>query len=163
MEVQMTSVLSPAAQALIDAGITAANQGGDAYAVGRAVEQAVADLSFSLPVGKKAQVNDVLIEIAKAYASIRVSRDSLEGAFGAEVAKLPQFGSSLFFKLDTPIRSMKYAVALSGTPGFVDFWNKVGKSEPVGRHVTISKMKTGSDAFKVEGFAIDDGDHDSLR
>jgi hypothetical protein len=24
-------------------------------------------------------------------------------------------------------------------------------------------MKTGSDAFKVEGFAIDDGDHDSLR
>ncbi|HEV8677491.1 MAG TPA: hypothetical protein VN701_01520 [Candidatus Paceibacterota bacterium] len=156
--VYLTKALSPAAQGLVDSAIKVANENGDENAIDRAFEHAVADLSLSLPQGKKYQVTEALTEIAKAYVRSRLSHNSIEGRYGATMIKLPEFGPGLFFRLDQPLRNMQYAVALSGTPGFVDFWNKVGKGNPEGRHVTILKMRPGADGFKVEEFITDECD-----
>jgi hypothetical protein len=157
MEVCMGLSLSPAAQAIINAGKNAANEGGDTAAIDRAVEKAIFDLSISLPQGKKAQVTEALTEIAQAYTYGRISRDPLIGPFKATVKKLAGFSSSTFFlELEKPLRGIKYVVVDGGgeTKGVVDFWNHVGDSDPVGKEVNILKMSPGSEAYKALEIAI---------
>ncbi len=152
----MTIVLSPAAQALVDAGIKASNEGCDLAAIDSAVEKAVFDLSISLPQGKKAQVNDALIEIAKAYTQTRIARDPLIGPFKATVKKLAQFSGSFFLELEKPLRGIKYVVVNGGgeTKGVVDFWNHVGKEDPLGREVNVIKMHHMGDSYNADEIAI---------
>jgi hypothetical protein len=63
----------------VDAGIGAAQGSHDPQVIGRAIDQAVADLSFSLPQGKKAQVTDALVEIAKAHVRLKLTMGQMTG------------------------------------------------------------------------------------
>jgi len=59
--------LTPAAQAILDATIRGAREGG-AKAAQRAMEKASVELSFSLPPGRKHEVQERLMEIVLAHA-----------------------------------------------------------------------------------------------